>query len=165
MHDFKGFDFVYSKHFFLSTIRRTKNRAGRRLSANRPRRRSRISEFAPGPAGFLVPAHFLGRRATQGRFRRSGSVGRLGNSVPQQGRSRMMTTVVNSDRPTHPLQLRPCVLRRPIRLLAKVWSKDHGSNRQKKQCIRMVAEDGATGPVFNTQPKCHKYCVEDQAHV
>ena len=41
--------------------------------------------------------HFSGRRATQGRYRRSGSVGRLRDSVRRYGRSGTLTTVVNSD--------------------------------------------------------------------
>ena len=41
MHNFKGFDFVYSKHFFVNDSA-NQNRAGRLLTANCPSRRSRI---------------------------------------------------------------------------------------------------------------------------
>ena len=87
MHNFKGFDFVHSKHFCVNDSA-NQNRAGRLLNANRPSRRSRISGFSC-------------RRATQGRYRRSWSVSRLGDSVRRRGRSRTLTTVVNSD--CHPL--------------------------------------------------------------
>ena len=64
MQDFKGFHFVYSKHFFVNDSA-YQNRAGRWLTANRL---SRISEFAPGPARFSCTSQ-------AGARRRGGTVG------------------------------------------------------------------------------------------
>ena len=61
MQDFKGFHFVYSKHFFVNDSA-YQNRAGRWLTANRPSRLSRISEFAPGPARFSCTSQAGARR-------------------------------------------------------------------------------------------------------
>ena len=76
MQDFKGFHFVYSKHFFVNDSA-YQNRAGRWLTANRPSRRSRISEFAPGPARFSCTSR-------AGARRRGGTVGQ-GWSRPTGG--------------------------------------------------------------------------------
>ena len=67
MQNFKGFDFVHSNHFFVNDSA-NQNRAGRLLTANRPSRRSRISEFAPGPARFSCTSR-------AGARRRGGTVG------------------------------------------------------------------------------------------
>ena len=78
MQDFKGFHFVYSKTFFRQRFGVPKpswalaNRQPPEPPEPHFRIRARTGTFQ---------LHFSGRRATQGRYRRSGLVGRLGDSV------------------------------------------------------------------------------------
>ena len=96
MHNFKGFDFVHSKHFFGQQFGEPKSSWAvvNRQPPEPPEPRFRIRART---GTFQLP--FSCRRATQGRYCRSGSIGQLGDSVRRQGRSRTLTTVVNSDGP------------------------------------------------------------------
>ena len=75
MHNFKGFDFVHSNHFFVNDSA-NQNRAGRLSTANRPSRRSCISEFALRRARFSCTsragARHRGGTVGQGRSADSG---------------------------------------------------------------------------------------------
>ena len=78
MNDFEGFVFVYSENNFVNNLAYQKSSwaLAKRQPPEPPephfRIRARTGKFQ---------LHFSGRCATQGRYRRSGSVKRLGDSV------------------------------------------------------------------------------------